>query len=443
VTDSESESIIIVSSDSHVGPRAQELHDYIPAKYRRQFEDFIAEQQQYVVFTPTAGKNRRHELNMKTEGHHDPYAYLRDMDRDGIAAQVIFHGSQNGEPFPLGHRGVVDARLSIPAEQLEANAAGIHAYNAWLADFCSVAPERLVGLAHLPVWDVELAVKELEWVVAHGLRGVNWPSPRPWISEYDDETWDPLWACAAANQMHLNTHSGAPAPGIYGVPGNMILPRANALMEIESGGWPSRRGVARMIFGGAFQRYPDLKLVLTEQMGTWWQGYLREIDQAWEDTPEVHELLPKPPSEYFLSNVFIGASFMANFEANIAYEDGIWSTFIWGSDYPHREGTWAYSEDPDEPNRTQLAIRDAVAGLPERLVRAMIGETGVRAYGLDRGKLASIAARIQAPTIIQIMAPISDSEQSWIERFTDPEQDYTTAFRRPGAWARSRVLSRG
>ena len=34
-------------------------------------------------------------------GHFDMHARLRDMDRDGIAAEVIFHGSQNFEPIPF------------------------------------------------------------------------------------------------------------------------------------------------------------------------------------------------------------------------------------------------------------------------------------------------------------------------------------------------------
>ena len=44
---------------------------------------------------------RRATLNLKTAGHHDMHARLRDMDRAGVAAGVIYHGSQNNEPFPL------------------------------------------------------------------------------------------------------------------------------------------------------------------------------------------------------------------------------------------------------------------------------------------------------------------------------------------------------
>jgi len=443
---SDSESAVIISGDSHVGPRASDLREYCPEKYKRQFDEFVAEQKSeantYVVNTPTPGKTRRHDLNMKTEGHYDPHARIRDMDRDGIAAQVIFHGSQNGEPFPLGYGFVVDGRDSIPAEQMETNAVGIHMYNAWLADFCSVEPERHIGLAHLPMWDIDAAVRELEWAAEHGLRGVNFPSPRNYMVGYDRPDWAPFWAAAEAHDMHLNTHSGAPAPGLYGDPVAMAAPRAGALLDLEMAGWPSRRGLARMIFGEVFERYPNLKLVLTEQPGVWWDFVLRELDQAWDfnGTPELYELVPKRPSDYFQTNVYIGASFMANYEAKRAYEDGVWKNVIWGTDYPHREGTWAYSEDPEEPNRTILALRDACRGLPEDVVLGITGQNAVKALNLDPEEMKAVAQRISAPSIPDLMAPISESEERWIEKFTDPEEDFTSAFRRSEAWTREQLL---
>jgi predicted TIM-barrel fold metal-dependent hydrolase len=447
VAGTESESVVIVSGDSHVGPRGKDLREYIPSKYLEAFDDFIRDQEKetntYTVFSPTAGRVHRHDLNMKTEGHYDPRARIRDMNRDGIAVQVIFHGSQNNQPFPLGHRGTVDDRLSVRAEDLEPAAAGMHAYNAWLADFCSVEPERHVGLAHLPVWDIDLAVRELEWAAEHGLRGINWPTPRPWIPEFDEPVWRPLYAAAQANKMHLNTHSGGVgAPGIYGIASQMNLPRAGAIMQLEMDGWPYRRGLGRMIFGEAFERFPGLKLVLTEGRGIWWDTATRELDQAWEDAaPELRQLVPLRPSEYLQRNVFIGASFMANFEAKKAVElGGFDRMLIWGSDYPHFEGTWAYPETDDEPNRSLLAIRDAMTGLSEEAVRGYMYKNAVRAYDLDLETLQAVANRIQAPTAAELMTPLSDAEEAWAERSKNPEYDYTQAFRRPGAWVRPKVF---
>ncbi|GCD91169.1 amidohydrolase family protein [Nocardioides sp. LS1] len=446
---SDSESVVIVSGDSHCGPRAEDLRPYFEAKFLPAFDEFIAEQQKaenaYTVFSPTEGRMRRQDLNSRTEGHYDPHARIRDMDRDGIAVQVIFHGSQNDQPFPLGHRGTSDVRTVIPANELENAAAGMRAFNRWLADFCSVEPERHIGLVHLPMWDIEESVKQLQWGADHGLRGVNFPSPRQWLTEYDDPAWAPFWACAQANKMHLNTHSGGVgAPGIYGDPEKMNLPRAGAIQQLEMDSWPYRRGMGRMIFGEVFERYPDLKLLLTEGRGVWWENAVRELDQAWEDaTPELQALVPKLPNQYVQSNVFFGVSFMANFEAQTAVEQGFDKMLIWGSDYPHREGTWAFP-DPEienEPIRSQLAIRDAMTGIPEESVRKMMYGNGVRAFDLDLDVLQAVANRIKAPTITELMTPLSDDEKKWAEQFKDPEHDFTFAFRPAGAWVRPNVLT--
>src|SRR5213075_2619409 len=66
-----------------------------------------------------------------------------------------------------------DRQYDVDYEQAQI---GRHIYNRWLADFCSVEPERHVGLAHLPMWDIDAAIEELEWAHAHGLKGVNFPS---------------------------------------------------------------------------------------------------------------------------------------------------------------------------------------------------------------------------------------------------------------------------
>ena len=84
-------------------------------------------------------------------------------------------------------------------------AVGRHMYNEWLADFCSVEPERHVGLAHLPMWDIDAAIAEATWAREHGLRAVNFPVEAGPVTElkrsrfaglhyYNDPIWEPFWA---------------------------------------------------------------------------------------------------------------------------------------------------------------------------------------------------------------------------------------------------------
>ena len=58
---------------------------------------------------------------------------------------------------------------------------------------------------------------------------------------------------------------------------------------------------------------------------------------------------------------------------------------MWGSDYPHPEGTWP---------ETRKQMADAFRGVPESDLVAMLGGNAARVYGFDTEKLAPLAARI-------------------------------------------------
>ena len=343
------------------------------------------------------------------------------MDRDGIAAEVIFHGSQNGEPMPflpqlLGNNASfdIDPVLAPVGERI---------YNRWLADFCSVEPERHVGLAHVPMWDIDAAVREVEWAAEAGLRGVNFPAPRHGVYlEYNDRAWEPFWSACQACDMTLATHVGVASPG------RASGPEALALTSIEDGGYFARRAIWWMIFGGVFERHRDLHLVITESPGEWWTHTMVELDSTWLSQADwnaaLREQVPRRPSEYCASNVFVGASFLAPFEAARAVDEGYASQLLWGSDYPHIEGTWQYPADDDAEPITRAAQRNTFCGIPAAATRAMLGENAVRVYGLDASKLADVADRIAAPTLEDLAVPIESV----------PAGASPTAFRTFGAW---------
>ena len=139
----------------------------------------------------------------------------------------------------------------------------------------------------------------------------------------------------------------------------------------------------------------------------------------------LRDQVPLRPSEYAIRNVFVGASFMAPFEAEHAVRDGYATQLIWGSDYPHIESTWQYTDcETDEPI-TRLALRHTFSQIPAEVTKAMVSDNGIRVYGLDGPKLADVAARIGAPTLDELATPID----------AIPEHASPTAFRTYGAWA--------
>jgi len=421
--------LVVVSSDTHIGPRLQaDLRQYCPAKYLGAFEEAVTGNAGALAaigaaFEVEADPDTDHgavfRRNWQTEGHYDISARLRDMDYDGVAAEVIFHGSQNSEIIPFQHARAFFG--GIP-DDTELAAVGLHIYNQWLADYCSTEPARHVGLVHLPLWDLEAAIAELEWAREAGLRSVNFPAPRPNLPPYNDRVWEPLWSACEALEMPLTTHAGAGDPSAWSGPETI------SLLSLESGGWPARRAMHFMILGGVFERHPSLKLVLTEQPGDWWTSTVNDLDSTYLSTihtPGFKEQTPRLPSEYARENVFIGASFLARYESEHAVRDGYTEQVMWGSDYPHMEGTFQYPRSFEDPSVSRMAMRYTFAGLPDDAIRQMAGENAVGVYGLDRDELVKVAARIGAPTLEELGTPLDEI----------PEMGSAQAFRTVGAWS--------
>jgi hypothetical protein len=73
---------------------------------------------------------------------------------------------------------------------------------------------------------------------------------------------------------------------------------------------------------------------------------------------------------------------------------------MFGTDYPHVEGTW-----PDTASR----LRHTFGGLPEPEVRAMLGENAAEAYGFDLGKLGDRASQV-GPEVDNLFAGPSEED---------------------------------
>src|SRR4051812_26211695 len=293
----------ILSCDTHIGPRVNEdLRQYCPKKYLEDFDDFVT-----WMDSKESGVGGIDALEL-TNGHWDVHARLRDLDKDGTAAEVIFHGSQNGQPIPWNVSDPSLGPMSIVRMydvDYELAALGRKMYTQWLADFCSVEPERHVGLAQLPMWDIDKAIEEATWAREHGLRGINFPSESGptetsrsrygGLYYYHDPKWEPFWSACEDLGLQLASHGG------FGPMTDITLPASSVLWVYETQEI-ARRPMARMIMSGVFERHPNLKLVFTEHPGDWWRIKLADLDS-------LHYMagLPKKPSEYAKNNVFIGA----------------------------------------------------------------------------------------------------------------------------------------
>jgi predicted TIM-barrel fold metal-dependent hydrolase len=390
---------LVISSDCHAGLPPEQYRDYLDPKYRDAFDIALPIQ---IEQTKAASKmflvddineDWRKDIEHELTGAWDHEQRNKVMDDDGIAGEVIYPDGiteMNMPPFGAG--------LSLPTENIvpELQWAGARAHNRWLAELCQMAPERRAGVAICPaLWDVDEAVKEVRWAKENGLRG-GIMIPPMWgkLAPYHDPKYEPLWAACEELDVVINLHSGPADTEAYFGPipapeGHKPHPGAMGIYICEVAWWMARP-LTFMIWGGVFERYPKLKVALTEGTSVWVPEYLAMMDQRYSETHYSAKLgdyrshLSMKPSDYFNRNVFLGASCMPRREAELRHEIGV-GNLMWGSDYPHPEGTWP---------TTREQMIETFRGVPDAEITAMLGENAVEVFGFDREKLAPLVARV-------------------------------------------------
>jgi predicted TIM-barrel fold metal-dependent hydrolase len=306
----------------------------------------------------------------------------KEMDADGVSAEVIFPDADaiTGMESPPFGAGLSAGMIEDP----ELAFAGARAHNRFLVDLCATSPMRRGGVGLVPIChDVKRAVSEIEWLAGTpGIRGIMIPTMWRDRTPYNDPVYDPVWAACEAAQLPVHVHSGeAPREemnefiGIY-------------LAEVVF--W-THRPIAHLLFSGAFERFPGLKFVVTEGASYWvadmkwkWDQYLGGGHTTKKMAALMKGILSKLPSEYFGENIFVGASTMSKEEIRRRHSIGC-DTVMWGTDYPHPEGTW--------PNTVERLRKD-FGDVPVGDTRKMLSDTAARCYGFDVEALRPIAEKI-------------------------------------------------
>ena len=156
-----------------------------------------------------------------------------------------------------------------------------------------------------------------------------------------------------------------------------------------------------LTYGEVFQRHPELKLVITEQVEGWYVPTMHELDSFYL-TFGLSGGLTKLPSEYVRQNVFLGASFISPWQAEDAVEHDYVDNVLWGRDYPHIEGVFQATREPDEEPMTKLALRHVFSKIPTGDALKILGRNTMKVFGLDEAYLRTVANRIGASTPAQL-----------------------------------------
>jgi uncharacterized protein len=278
-------------------------------------------------------------------GGFDPAARLEDMDRDGLDAVVIY-------PTAGLFFGPLDPIAAI--RDVEFVLACQRAYNDWLAEFCGAAPDRLFGIAAVPLQDVDLAVGEARRAVDElGLKGV-FIRPSPYLGELplSDRAYDRFWAACQElgvpvslhPAVHVDTAGACRKFGLVHEDANLSITNGAVTPELGGSAFGQAIGNAvdmivtmgRLIMGGVCERFPELTFIFLESGGGWCATQLERMDEQVEAFGLEARWLSMAPSEYFRRQCYV------------SFDPGEWNLaasarhigadrILWASDYPHPE----------------------------------------------------------------------------------------------------------
>ena len=286
-------------------------------------------------------------------GGWDPARRMADQDADGVAAEVVFPTMALQACFST----------SDPVLQM----ALARAYNDWAIEIFSPHPNRFAVAGICPVLDLEEAAREARRLVDAGIRCLMLPAlvaDRP----YNDAAYDDFWALAVELGVPLTFHSGTGhEPRVARGPGGAVI---NYLLGSQIDG---AHVMLHFSAGGALDRFPGLRIVTVETGAAWLAWVMTQADEIYDR----HHMWASPklsckPSE------LIRRQCHATFQHDpVAVKNrdvtGI-EPLMWGSDYPHPEGTWPES---------QRICADQLSGVGEADQRAILRDNAAKVFGFD------------------------------------------------------------
>ncbi len=330
----------VISADSHITEHPDTYAAYIDPKWRDKAPRMVHSEEKGSLFVidgmsrpiamglvAAAGKDPD-ELSMT--GVHfddihrsgwDPTVRLADQDRDGVSAEIIYP---------------TVGMMLCNHNDADYKKACFDAYNRWIAEYCSEDSVRLLGCGQTALRSPEEGIEDFKAIKALGLRGVMMPGD-PVEQDYDSEIYDPLWEAAIEMDMPLSFH-------ILTMKNSYTRgPRINTFLSIIRG---NQDIMGTLIFGGVFERYPELKIVCVEADAGWVPHYLYRMDHAYKRhrnwlAPGIN--LSKMPSEYFSENIY--TTFQDDWVAFNSVNQMNWKRLMWANDFPHSDSTWPGSQE--------------------------------------------------------------------------------------------------
>ena len=291
-------------------------------------------------------------------GSFDPAARVEEQKEDGVDAEVFY----NNPLIWAAIKELDDRDLKLACFQ---------AYNDWISEFNSYAPDRLFGGGLVPVTGIDDALAETRRCVEElGLKSVTMESyPNGSMEEpspEDDRLWDYVQEAGIPIGVHIGFSFSQKGIQLFGQKGGLTRglgqtegrPAPGIETKSEKGNFYAI--LRRLLLNGVFERFPRLKFVGGEINCGWAPNYLYELDTRFRHGLYPDAKLDMLPSEYFARNVFL--TFLPDYFGVRARKDMV-KNIMWSSDFPHSVSNWPIDGEIARDQMIQNDVPDDEATL--------------------------------------------------------------------------------
>jgi predicted TIM-barrel fold metal-dependent hydrolase len=381
--------MVMVSIDDHIIEPPDMFDRHMPAKYKDQAPRYVQD--------PTTGAGHWEFQGLETgmsglgavaswpheEWNMDPVGFpemrpatydmalrVRDMDANGQLAGMCF-------PTFAGFNGMSLARSTIDRDLTNMV---VSAYNDWHIDeLAGEHPGRFIPLAIVPTYDPQAMAAEIGRIAKKGCTAVSLPETPYGVGlpgYNEDGYWDPVLAALCDNDVAMCLHIG----GAFGLLKRAKTADADDLIILS----PQFSAVATsdLMVGGVFNRFPTLKVALSEGGIGWISFFLDRIDRhmsnhRWTGLKVAEG---KTPTELFRSN-FLGCFITDPAALRVRDRIGV-ESIAWECDYPHSDSTW-----PSAPEALWEELQGA--GCNDDEIEAITWKNACRFFRFDPFKAVS------------------------------------------------------
>jgi predicted TIM-barrel fold metal-dependent hydrolase len=351
----------LISADSHVKMTHEQVKAHLAAAHHDAY-DAAAGAYEARMSIGTGAANRAgakmaaSNSAFSRPGYWDPVERLKDMDTDGVEAEVLY-----SEVSAFRYLADVEGATSE----------AVRAFNDALTDFAEADPKRLVVSYQIPIHDIDVAVAEVERVVGLGAKSLQLPVfPSEFgLADYYDERYEPLFSTIQDTGLPICFHIGlntnlADVARRDPTPNMGVMVPLVPLMTAEA--------LGMLIMGGVFERFPRLRTVFVEPGLAWVAWWLEIVDDMVQRQGYEFPAITELPSTYFHRNVHL--TFIDEHVGLQRVRDmlGV-ENLMWSTDFPHPVTSW--------PNSRRL-VEEQFATIPDDERELIVCGNAARVWSL-------------------------------------------------------------